>query len=97
MDLKATSLVTVLLLCSCSDDDAKSGKPVNHPCETNSDCADSICHSGVCASPSPNANGEIHETAFVPGRFTGMTIWSQVIESDGSTGVWSNGLAVIVQ
>ncbi len=45
----------------------------------------------------PNANGEIHETAFVPGRFTGMTIWSQVIESDGSTGVWSNGLAVIVQ
>jgi len=57
MDLKATSLVTVLLLCSCSDDDAKSGKPVNHPCETNSDCADSICHSGVCASPSPNANG----------------------------------------
>jgi hypothetical protein len=45
----------------------------------------------------PSLDGEVHETATVPARFTGMTIWSQVIESDGVIGVWSNGLAVIVQ
>ncbi len=45
----------------------------------------------------PDPNGEVHETAMVPPNFTGVTIWTQVIESDGVTGQWSNGLAVTVQ
>ena len=55
--LRAVSLAAALLLCACSDDD-QTGKAVNHPCDTNSDCADGVCHSGICASPTPKANGQ---------------------------------------
>ncbi len=58
MDLRAATLMAALLLCpACSDDD-NTKSPVNHPCDTNSDCADGVCHSGVCASPTPRANGQ---------------------------------------
>ncbi len=30
---------------------------VNDPCTANSDCADNICHRGICASPFPDDNG----------------------------------------
>ena len=50
-------LLPALLLWACSDDQ-QTGKEVNHPCDTNSDCADGICHSGVCASSSPKSNGQ---------------------------------------
>lgn len=45
----------------------------------------------------PDPNGEIHETVGVPPRFTGMTIWTQVIEAAGAEGSWSNALEIIVQ
>ncbi len=47
----------LLLLWACSDDQP-TGKAVNNPCDYNDDCADGICHSGVCASPSPRSNGQ---------------------------------------
>ena len=52
-----TVLVPALLLWACSDD-PPAGKAVNNPCDYNDDCADGICHSGVCASPKPKVNGQ---------------------------------------
>ncbi|MBC8404687.1 MAG: hypothetical protein H8E15_05650 [Planctomycetes bacterium] len=48
-------------------------------------------------SYTPTANGEVHETKWVPLAAQGAQIWTQVIESNGVTGVWSNPLAMTVQ
>lgn len=44
-------------LVACSEKQP-AGKAVNNPCDYNSDCADGICHTGVCASPNPKTNGQ---------------------------------------
>ncbi len=49
------SLVLVLALSACSGDDKKK---VNSPCQSNTDCADSICHLGVCAASQPAPLGQ---------------------------------------
>lgn len=49
------SLVLVLALAACSGSDKKK---VNSPCQSNTDCADSICHLGVCAAGQPAALGQ---------------------------------------
>jgi len=46
-----TGLALLALAAGCSDD--PEGKPVNASCATNNDCADHVCHSGVCASADP--------------------------------------------
>ena len=45
--------VPLMLLWGCED-----GRAVNSPCETNTDCASEICHSGICAAKEPRANGQ---------------------------------------
>jgi len=45
----------VTLTGSCFNPDSK--KAVNQPCVNNTDCADQICHAGICASSSPKDNG----------------------------------------
>ena len=42
-----------LVLLGCSDEGKRT---VNEPCQNNTDCADEICHRGVCASSSPRSN-----------------------------------------
>ena len=42
-----------LLLVRCSDDK----KAVNEPCDNSTDCADQICHNGVCGSSDPRGQG----------------------------------------
>ncbi len=57
MDSKILVIMVGALLCGACSDDDPTGKAVNHPCDHNSDCVDDICHSGICASPTPKANG----------------------------------------
>ena len=52
----AVCAVLLLLAGACSDE--VSGLPVNGTCQTNSDCADHVCHAGVCASPAPKKHGQ---------------------------------------
>ncbi len=40
----------------CSDGENK--KRVNESCSDNTDCADDICHKGICADPNPADNGQ---------------------------------------
>ena len=46
------------LSAGCGGEEAVGNRPVNDPCTNNVDCADNICHLGICASESPKANGE---------------------------------------
>ena len=48
------ALLSLLMSLGCSKD----GKKVNDPCANNTDCADSVCHQGICASAKPLNNGE---------------------------------------
>lgn len=43
----------VLVMSSCGGDKRK----VNDPCSNNTDCADNICHAGICCSSSPLTSG----------------------------------------
>ena len=45
----------MVLTASCFNPDSKNA--VNQPCVNNTDCADEICHAGICASASPKNNG----------------------------------------
>lgn len=47
--------VMISLLAACASQDRKQ---VNAPCANNTDCADNVCHAGICASSSPLTNGE---------------------------------------
>ncbi len=49
-------LVISALALGCGQDDKK--KKVNQQCKANTDCADDICHRGICASPYPVDNGQ---------------------------------------
>jgi len=48
-------LVVALFAASCSD---KEIKRVNEQCSGNDDCADDICHRGLCASSNPADDGQ---------------------------------------
>ena len=48
------SVSLALASAACSDDDKQ---PVNSPCETNTDCASEVCHTGICVSDNPGKNG----------------------------------------
>lgn len=43
-----------LAVAHCGDD---SPQPVNGTCQVDADCAEQICHAGICASPKPVDNG----------------------------------------
>ena len=47
----------LLLAVACSDDEPV-GEAVNRPCDYNNDCADGVCHSGICAAAAPKRNGQ---------------------------------------
>ena len=55
--IKAWILITALAAAGCSDDDEPK-KAVNNPCRSNIDCADNICHQGVCFSANPKGLGD---------------------------------------
>jgi len=44
----AVALMLALLVAGCSDEPA--GLPANASCSSNNDCADRVCHAGVCAA-----------------------------------------------
>ncbi len=48
-------LAAVVFMIGCSDKGGK--KKINDPCLSHTDCADNICHRGICASPNPKQNG----------------------------------------
>jgi len=52
--LFAAGLVFATVACS----DGEDPKAVNEACQTNGDCADGLCHAGICASPAPKDNGQ---------------------------------------
>jgi hypothetical protein len=54
VSIAAVAALLALPTSSCSDD-AKKG--VGESCANNTDCADAICHSGICVSRSPLTNG----------------------------------------
>ena len=47
-------LVALALSWGCEGD---TGRSVNAPCETNTDCASEICYVGICYSPDPKDDG----------------------------------------
>ena len=49
-------LAAVVLLSACADDPTGAG--VNTPCSSNNDCADQVCHAGVCAAAEPKKVGQ---------------------------------------
>jgi hypothetical protein len=52
--MRGLLIVLVATLAACSDGDKKK---TNDPCANNTDCADNICHSGICVSSSALSNG----------------------------------------
>lgn len=50
-----TAALILLISTGCSDDPKKA---VNEACNGHTDCADNICHYGICASPTPVDNGQ---------------------------------------
>lgn len=54
--MRALVLVLIAIAQSACGSPSKL-KPVNGPCANNSDCADNICHAGICASAKPLKNG----------------------------------------
>ncbi len=55
-NLWVVALLFAASLAGCSDDQV--GAPVNAPCVRNQDCADRVCHGGMCASSSPVGQGK---------------------------------------
>lgn len=51
--LTACAMLTWAWCPGCSDDKKKTGET----CSNNTDCADSLCHSGICVSRNPLSNG----------------------------------------
>ena len=51
--LQTALLIIALATPGCDYQDY----PVNSPCETNTDCASEICHTGICAAKDPRPNG----------------------------------------
>ncbi len=49
-------LIALALLLPCCSDGEK--RATNEQCTANTDCADNICHRGICASTSPADNGQ---------------------------------------
>ncbi len=49
------AIAGLCLLLACSDDGG--GLPANAPCTSNADCADRICHSGMCAAAAQVGEG----------------------------------------
>jgi hypothetical protein len=45
----------LLTLAACSGEDKKS---IGDNCSNNTDCADEVCHSGICVSKNPLKNGD---------------------------------------
>ncbi len=54
MRVLSIGLSLALLSLGCGSGDKKK---VNDPCANNTDCADNICHSGICVSSSALSNG----------------------------------------
>ena len=50
-------VILILMALAGCDTETSAGSPPNYPCETNTDCSDGVCHSGVCASPAPKQSG----------------------------------------
>ena len=48
--------MSALVLAGCTGDPQK--RAVNDPCANNTDCADNICHYGICGSATPADNGD---------------------------------------
>ncbi len=55
MSVRFVMVAVVTLLAGCSDETG--GLPVNSTCSNNQDCADRVCHAGVCASATPVEEG----------------------------------------
>jgi hypothetical protein len=49
------TIAGISLLVGCSDEDEGG---VGDSCANNTDCADAICHSGICVSKNPLKNGD---------------------------------------
>ena len=47
--------LSILILASCGSEDKKA---TNDPCKNNTDCADNICHQGICAASARQALGQ---------------------------------------
>ena len=49
--------VSLLFICAACVD-GKERQQTNETCSDNTDCADHVCHAGICASPTPSAKGQ---------------------------------------
>ena len=49
-------VAAAVVVVGCSGDEER--QPVNASCSTNNDCADHVCHSGVCAAADPVGEGK---------------------------------------
>ena len=54
---RAGTLLLILIALAAGCADSPAGKQVNELCSTNADCADRVCHSGLCAAVNPGPRG----------------------------------------
>ena len=56
------TMAVMILAAACSEEGAGK-KAFNSPCSASSDCADKVCHKGVCANLQPVDNGQPCQSA----------------------------------